>query len=114
MDVNAPILLEGNEMLVEQRVDVRREQNTIVAAEPLRVRCRPPRFDVTGDQNALVCDAGDAACAIEKDHSLSEQSLAHASFRELNLLRFRNGCVTLYAMDVVEDVRIRSAFKPVF
>src|SRR5262249_4629503 len=67
-------------------VNVRAEQYPILPVEPLLVRCVPPREDMTGDEEAGICDPCDPATPLEPLHILAEETLPSPGSDELLLL----------------------------
>ena len=83
MGSHPPIIFKGDELLVEQRIDMRRQQQSVVAAEAFGIGGFAPGFDVTGDQQAGIGDAGDATGSVQQDYLFAEEALADASSGEL-------------------------------
>ena len=73
--MHAAVVFKRDELLVEQRIDMRREHQPVVTAQTFDVGCFAPGFDVAGDQQAGVSDAGDATYRIEQNHLLAEGNL---------------------------------------
>jgi hypothetical protein len=78
-----PVIFKGDELLVEQRVDMRREQQSVVAAEAFGVGGFAPGFDMAGDQQSGVGDAGNATGLVEQNHACAKNALTYTSPREL-------------------------------
>lgn len=105
MHQHPAIILESEKFLVEQGVDVRREQDAVIAINALSVAGFPPWLDVTGDQHSRIGTTGDAAGIIQQDHALSEQTLADSRLRQLQTLGNCEGIILFDVVNVFEYIR---------
>lgn len=76
---------EADVTLIEQMIDVRRQEQAVVAVESFHVRGVSPRLDVTRAQVFRVTHVRHAAALFDEHHVGSEHSLAATGFHELVL-----------------------------
>jgi hypothetical protein len=67
---------EGDVALVEEVIDVRRQQQAVRAIESLRVGRMSPRLDVTGFEVPRLVDAGHSTGSLAQQHVRPEHALA--------------------------------------
>ena len=60
-DYELSVVLEANEAAIEEMINARRQQQTILAVEPLLVGRVPPRLAMTRDQMHRIFDTRYAA-----------------------------------------------------
>jgi len=75
-------VLKGNEPAIKKVTNRRRDQQTTALEQPLAVVGFPPRFDMTRDQMLQLVHTRDTTEAFQSPDSLTEPTLAPASFNE--------------------------------
>src|SRR5690242_8974124 len=96
MHLHLAVVLESNELFIEERIHVGRQENAVMAIETLGIAAFAPRLDMTGDQHARIGNAGHATRAVQKDHALAKQALSDPRLRQLQTLSHGKRFVGFY------------------
>src|SRR5690606_9050276 len=81
------VVFETDETSVEEMVDARRQQQPVLAVEPLLIGRVTPWLAVAGSQVLVTIHSSDAAGTLDRHHPLLEEALA--ATREDYRLPFR-------------------------
>ena len=84
-DHEVPAVREGDEATVEEPVEIRGQEEPILAVETLLVRGRPPGLDMAGDEEFRVIDSRDPTTLLQGKDALSELPLASTGLDDLIL-----------------------------